>query len=268
LASDLPALCEAVRPLLPNKKNAKLPTIGLPFRRIIAAILEQFRNCQTNEASPMTTVAQRGPRQSQSWRIEMKRLTIFTALSGFLLCSAPLRAAVVLDQSNPPFAIGLNDRLELQQQVTAGKSGLLAGVELYGDSTSDLVRIAVGDAFYTGPFAFSETVTLSNGGFFIDTSAANIDLSVGETFVIDVSEGTDVVRGLRGTNHPYSGGGLFSQEGGVVTGLPAFSMAFQTFVGTTATVPEPSTWTMLIAGFAGLGYAGRRAQRKGVTANA
>lgn len=34
-----------------------------------------------------------------------------------------------------------------------------------------------------------------------------------------------------------------------------------TFAGT-PTVPEPSTWTMMLAGFAGLGFAGYRASRK------
>ncbi len=140
---------------------------------------------------------------------------------------------------------------------------MLAGIELFGNSASDLVRIAVVDAFKNGPFAFSEIVTLNNGGFFIDTSAANIDLSVGETFVIDVSEGTHVTQALAGSDHSYSGGGLFVKEGaGLIVELPNYSMAFQTFVGTATTVPEPSTWAMIILGFAGLGYAGRRAQRK------
>ena len=36
------------------------------------------------------------------------------------------------------------------------------------------------------------------------------------------------------------------------------------FVVVTAAVPEPSTWAMMLIGFAGLGYAGHRASRKSV----
>jgi hypothetical protein len=38
--------------------------------------------------------------------------------------------------------------------------------------------------------------------------------------------------------------------------------------GVTATAPEPSTWAMMILGFAGLGFAGYRASRKAATAAA
>ena len=33
-------------------------------------------------------------------------------------------------------------------------------------------------------------------------------------------------------------------------------------IGVTPAVPEPSTWAMMLFGFAGLGYAGHRASRK------
>jgi hypothetical protein len=32
--------------------------------------------------------------------------------------------------------------------------------------------------------------------------------------------------------------------------------------GTVTTVPEPSTWVMMLAGFAGLGYLGYKASRR------
>jgi hypothetical protein len=41
------------------------------------------------------------------------------------------------------------------------------------------------------------------------------------------------------------------------------SGVFDNFV--TATVPEPSTWTMMLAGFAGPGFAGYRRSRKAVS---
>lgn len=48
------------------------------------------------------------------------------------------------------------------------------------------------------------------------------------------------------------------------------ALTFETsgnFTGTmTAIIPEPSTWTMMLIGFAGLGYAGYRSSRKGSAA--
>ena len=35
--------------------------------------------------------------------------------------------------------------------------------------------------------------------------------------------------------------------------------------GVTASVPEPSTWSMMLLGFTGLGFAGYRSARKGVS---
>ena len=60
-----------------------------------------------------------------------------------------------------------------------------------------------------------------------------------------------------------------------ITGLGAFTQvtfstgpgnAFEFSLG--SGVPEPSTWAMMLVGFAGLGFAGYRAQRKRVTATA
>jgi hypothetical protein len=56
-----------------------------------------------------------------------------------------------------------------------------------------------------------------------------------------------------------------------ITGLPAFTTATfsstrNAFEFTLASVPEPSTWAMMMLGFAGLGYAAFRRNSKGQTA--
>ena len=179
---------------------------------------------------------------------------------GLALGSAA-HAAAVLDQSNPPDFLGLNDSFEWQQQVTSGAAGTLAGITLYGSSSSDLVRIALGNAFNSGPFVFSQTVTLSSVGTFIDTSAAGIHLTPGQTFVIDVSAG-DGCCFLRGSVNPYSGGDLFLNSGSPQDYTTAFgySMGFQTFVS--GGVPEPATWAMLLIGFGVAGAVLRRRASK------
>jgi len=51
---------------------------------------------------------------------------------------------------------------------------------------------------------------------------------------------------------------------GVAVATSAETLAYVA-VGVTATVPEPSTWAMMILGFAGLGFAGYRQSRKAAT---
>jgi hypothetical protein len=204
------------------------------------------------------------------------------AMRAKFLCGAAIvtlatasHATTVIDQENLPSPDwGLNDSLEWQQQVTAGISGLLAGIELFGSSPSDLVRIGLGDAYRRGPFAFSKRVSLNNNGFYINTSQADIMLTAGESFVIDVSGGSPNCCQLEAsyslTRPTYSGGDLYLNYFGRIENYSKSyfhdDMAFVTFM-TTPTIPEPAAWTMILLGFAGLGYAGhRRSQQRSARA--
>lgn len=160
----------------------------------------------------------------------------------------------ILDQNNPPNNVGLNDQLEWQQQITVGLGGILSGITLYTQSgvDTDLVRIGVGPAPFTGSWAFQTTVGIGSGGTFIDTSSANIALNPGDFFTIDVSGGPGCCN-LFGSTTPYSGGDLFLDINGQFTDytqLFGYSMAFQTFMNTE--VPEPGTLVFMGTGVLGL----------------
>ncbi len=185
--------------------------------------------------------------------LKFKSSAIAAALAGVAIGVSSANAAGVLDQNNAPYPLGLNDDLEWQQQVTAGLSGELVGITLYGSGASDFVQIAQGVGFYSGSYAFAQTVHLSPGGTFIDTSAANIMLAAGQTFVIDVTQGQGCCTLAANPSH-YAGGDLFVVASGVHDTV--FSMAFQSFMANG--VPEPTTWALIVGGLSLTGAALRR----------
>jgi hypothetical protein len=172
----------------------------------------------------------------------------------FLAFGVSAHANSILDQNNPPNNLGLNDQLEWQQQVTVGLGGILSGITLYtqAGTDTDLVRIGVGSAPFTGNWAFSQTVGISAGGTFIDTSSANIALNPNDFFVIDVSGGPGCCN-LFGSTTPYSGGHLYLDLNGQFTDYTAlfgYSMSFQSFMNTE--IPEPGTLVFMGTGVLGL----------------
>jgi hypothetical protein len=178
--------------------------------------------------------------------------------------------ASIVDVSNPPgtssclCTIGLNDHLEIQQQVTDVNGGILAGITLYtlGGDDVDTVNIGVGNGFYPGSsYAFSQAnVDIKSTGTFIDTSAADIVLKPNDNFVIDVSGNpntTGTVAGNLATNGPYLGGkNLYLVVDATVNLQQGESMAFVTYIETP--VPVPAAVWLLISGLGMLSVRFRR----------
>jgi hypothetical protein len=184
------------------------------------------------------------------------------ALAAATLVTSSANAASVLDQNSAPGGGAFNESLDWQQQVTAGITGKLVGITLYGDGTALNVGVSAGDAFQAGPYAFSSGETLSASGTFIDVSAANIFLTAGDHFIIDMSGGSN--GNLLASTTAYTGGDLFLNFGIVsdFTQQAGYSMAFQTFMS----VPEPASWALMLVGFGSLGAVLRRRRSQAICA--
>lgn len=191
----------------------------------------------------------------------MSKLKIFAAALAAAVSVGAGAQAAVLDQSSAPFGGSFYEALNWQQAVTAGLDGQLTGITLYGNGTNVTVRVAEGDGFHSGPFAFSQFASLAMGGTFIDVSSANIFLNAGERFVIDLTGGYG--GNISAAASTYGGGSLFLNFGVPFdyTACCNASLAFQTFMEPTSPgggVPEPTTWALMLIGFGGLGATLRR----------
>ncbi|MGH6910621.1 MAG: PEPxxWA-CTERM sorting domain-containing protein [Phenylobacterium sp.] len=197
----------------------------------------------------------------------------FAALAAAVLLAAAPAGATVLDQSSLGTDVGLNGIYEWQQQVTAGVDGQLSAVTLWGIGALT-VRIAPGAGFYSGPYAFTQTLTFdlseTTDGKLIDTTAANIFLHAGDKFVIDFISAGDPnpTTGQGASSKPYAGGDLYLNDqwgpANYTTSL-GYSLRFKTFMDPSG-IPEPTTWALLLAGFAGVGATLRRRHSQQVQA--
>jgi hypothetical protein len=187
---------------------------------------------------------------------------VASVLAAFALSAASAHAAGVLDQEALPFGGSVYEGLEWQQQVTAGVTGQLTGITLYGAGTDLTVRVATGGAFNPGPYAFTGAAHLTTGGTFIDLTSANINLTAGQAFVIDTLNGSNGNISLAVA--PYAGGHLYANFGVPVdysACCAITAMAFRSFMqapGGGGAVPEPASWALMILGFGGAGAAFRR----------
>jgi hypothetical protein len=163
--------------------------------------------------------------------------------------------------------------------------GTLTGVELEVDSLN-IVQIDLFDDLQDEPRAFTATATsyvdfigpdgtYAGGMGFVEfdgTSAGfgaiegpiEVDYVSGTASTLDVNayEGASPLK----ISYSWSGGTNYSVTpdgfgvGGYTQGSANFSVVY-TYTPT-APVPEPSTWAMMLIGFAGLGFLGWRGSRK------
>jgi hypothetical protein len=130
---------------------------------------------------------------------------IFAGLTALVLGTTSAAAQTgALDQTSPMDESGAGgaqfnvdvDFLVWQQQIRVGFAGQLEGVRLrfLGNAGGSVtVRVRLGEAWTDGPALFESIATMSVSGYetvFVDMSSAVIELSVGDTFVLE-TQGTN-----------------------------------------------------------------------------
>jgi hypothetical protein len=184
----------------------------------------------------------------------------------FLTCS--LIAAVDQQQTLTDVFIGVSPisgpGLHWQQGVTAGVTGQLTGIELFLDGPNlGAVNFGInlGAPWQTDADLIVVTTPVNSLGWnFYDLSTANINLSAGQQFTINIREGGWGMAPQATTISAYSGGALYyfnelsPGNPPVPEAFDVMDLAFRTHMGpTTGTIPDSGTTaTMLGLSLAGL----------------
>ena len=125
-------------------------------------------------------------------------MLVVAAASGQMLLAAVARASdgvIVLDQESPRDNAVINGgspSITWQQGVVAGITGQLRGIEVHTSFEIGVARffVNVGSPWQTDANDFETILSTSPGEsntwVFVDTSAANIHLEAGDTFVIGI----------------------------------------------------------------------------------
>ena len=211
-------------------------------------------------------------------------LTPFALASGLTLASIPAHATFIIDTScgeslcaagtdffnDPP---AKHDVSTFTGTVGGEHSGPAVTVDTIGN-------IDTGAGFSTitptsGALLTSLTFTAADDTLFSDFSFRGQLNPVGDTGVIDVTwtdsggaSGTLSFTGVPGPDEDFGRLGIVSNDGETLASVVVTTAAGESFkefkqvqfsgAGLTPSIPEPSTWAMMLLGFVGLGYAGYR----------
>jgi hypothetical protein len=220
--------------------------------------------------------------------MKLSRSDVLIALSAALtlICPAAAQATIVQDQSylvsnGVTFSSTTTDITSFRraQTFTVGVTGTLVEIDLSIDpisispfSTGSLNLLSTSAGVPTAILQTSPTVTNTLVGGFLDF-----------TFSLNVIAGEVLAFELVTTRNPSLASPLFmkgSDPGGYAGGSDFFintafninnftpitgDANFRTFVdGAVSPVPEPSTWAMMILGFAGIGFTAFRKRKNGL----
>jgi hypothetical protein len=194
----------------------------------------------------------------------MKSISLTSSIFTFTLITTTFSPAyAVVDQENlidPNYlSIQPNSDERWQQEVIVGVTGRLDAIELFykqdapwlGETLKFTFTINRGEGWQTDADDYSRIVEASTNGILINVSSENLAFQQNERFVFGISRaaGSTLCCSLLATANNYYGG-FWGEYSNSVHSLQA-DMAFRTYV---SAVPEPSSWSLIIAGLLALNF--------------
>jgi PEP-CTERM motif len=185
------------------------------------------------------------------------------------LPAPPALASVVIDQNQPnfttPFSFLQDTPITAQsfQQTANNIAG--AGVYLatgYGSGSSDItISLWSNLPSSSGILISSGTATATTGGQWLDVFWTPVAVTPGTTeYLVFSSPNANDYANVASDLNPYANGATYYNG----SNQSPYDLAFRTYSDTTfsGAVPEPSTWAMMILGFAGIGFMTYRRKSK------
>jgi hypothetical protein len=162
---------------------------------------------------------------------------------------------------------------------TATISGALNGVFFFNDlltltGTADPANITISSGVFFNQLSLSFSVAGVGGGTFTDTTSVVANPGSTRAGFSDITADSLI---FFTTDNPAFSSFDLSTSIGPITGSPVFNVTLQgttvgplliessgdaTFTAVASGVPEPSTWAMLLLGFAGIGFMAYRRKAK------
>lgn len=174
-------------------------------------------------------------------------------------------AAIIFDFHPVSSLLGVSDDRGIGQGVSVSQDTTIAGFSFFGNMpTGGDAKFMIWNGTNTS-LLFSQTVSFGASGSasWISSGPLSFELDAGNTYYFAIL-GTTVVQ--LASNFPtvaYSSNGLTALTTGNVnyaffdnpiafsSGLRQVALRIE---GVESAVPEPSTWAMMVLGFAGIGY--------------
>ena len=209
---------------------------------------------------------------STTWPPEDEQSIISSNASGSISLSPYLKATAHVSNANNPYGVLLGlavatDELDYQIEIVPtndAQIGVTIPVHMAGEATSTIAGVdgdpgdPLGEAnsftslSISSPFIDYYSID-ENGSYFI---SQNLSLPVGQILTVSmaaqayVAQATDTISVA--IDPVFTLLAPYDNE---------YTILFSPGILNTAAVPEPSTWAMMLIGFAGLGWAGYRARR-------
>jgi PEP-CTERM motif len=205
--------------------------------------------------------------------LSMTHSVLTGALAAALsLATLPASAAVIFDLSPTNFTSYRTPDSGPGQGVSVTTSTIINGFSFFAAlPNGGDVKFMIWDST-NNTLLFSETDSFapSNTESWISTTPISFDLVAGDTYWFGVIADNYLNVGYIYPPPSYSTNGLTAIATGnsnyVGFDSPSFAGNAFTSIGLQlSAVPEPTTWAMMLLGFAGFGFVGYRTSRKGVS---